>query len=148
MLRRAPRAAAVAASRRPPLPLHGGASRLCRCSSVSSSASDDAAPTPAANTGSWFACRRSCGFVEWSVSFVHDRSSSVGCDAICCLSKFGCCCGCSDHMGFIRDVAAIQPPKLLPELLRVLVERGQWVRNAVHMHLRVLPFSLLCLFVL
>ncbi|XP_030475326.2 protein IN CHLOROPLAST ATPASE BIOGENESIS, chloroplastic-like [Syzygium oleosum] len=82
MLRRASRAAAAAASRRPPLPLHGGASRLCRCSSVSSSAPDDAARTPAANT---------------------------------------------DHMGFIRDVAAIQPPKLLPELLRVLVERGETI---------------------
>ncbi|XP_030529363.1 protein IN CHLOROPLAST ATPASE BIOGENESIS, chloroplastic-like isoform X3 [Rhodamnia argentea] len=70
--------ASRAASRRPPLLLRGGASRLRSCSSVSSSAPDDPVPIPAANT---------------------------------------------DHMGFIRDVAATQPPKLLPQLLQVLQER-------------------------
>ncbi|KAF7851799.1 hypothetical protein BT93_L2651 [Corymbia citriodora subsp. variegata] len=72
--------ASRAATRRPPLLLRGGASTLRRCSSVSSPASDDAAPIPAANT---------------------------------------------DHVDFIRDVAKIQPPKLLPDLLQVLEERGE-----------------------
>ncbi|XP_048128222.1 protein IN CHLOROPLAST ATPASE BIOGENESIS, chloroplastic-like isoform X5 [Rhodamnia argentea] len=42
--------ASRAASRRPPLLLRGGASRLRSCSSVSSSAPDDPVPIPAANT--------------------------------------------------------------------------------------------------
>ncbi|KAK3416241.1 hypothetical protein EUGRSUZ_H01690 [Eucalyptus grandis] len=80
MLCRASRAASL--RRPPPLLLRGGGASVLRrrCSSVSSPASDDAAPIPAAY---------------------------------------------ADHMGFIRDVAAIRPPKLLPDLLQILEERGE-----------------------